>query len=295
MRPDGDVEADTEAQVDGLRNEAKGRIAEISGFASALEPLLEEGNERWWVTLARDDARFADVIGQLRAIVADFKDGERHQARADKRLLTTDDVRGLIDEFIEAYPHWRTVVEHVGGSPVAETSPAEVASVSPYPGYGARQRGAMATHAPPPRRQPAPLVAELREPDNDPQWQEVYDSALALYRRYETGRAARDAYLEWPDRTARLRDIYARYASLLGKVPEMVWARLFRDALLIPWSPSYVALTRLLADDVWRLAPAERQAEVARIATETGGDAELLAMAVDASIVADESLPALDV
>ncbi len=42
-----------------------------------------------------------------------------------------------------------------------------------------------------------------------------------------------------------------------------------------------MALTRLLAADVWRLDRVEQEAEIERVANETGADAELLLLAVD--------------
>jgi hypothetical protein len=158
---------------------------------------------------------------------------------------------------------------------------AAAASVSPFPGYGAFERASSGTSTPTEWREASALTADVGEPAAVPVWHEVYDSALALHQRHEIGRAERDASLDWPERVERLRHAYRHYASLLGDVPGFVWARLFRDALLIPGSPAYDALTQLLADeDVWRLDPDDRDAEVARVASEAGADAELLRLAV---------------
>lgn len=281
--PDGagsDALAQTAEHVESLRREAKARIAEISAFATALEPYVDESGDYWWIELAHHDARFGAVLSELRSIVADFKDAERYQARADERLLDADDVGELTEDFIAAYPRWKTIVERFAGGKVLGESPRGVASVSPFPGYGAYDRTEGTTSST--TRRPANLhLPDLPEPDDDPQWQEVFDSSLALYRRYEKGQAAQDHVLEWPERVDRLRQIYEHYVSLVGEVPGFVWARLFRDALLIPWSPSYVALTQLLAADAWRLERDHRHAEVERVATELGADAELLRLALD--------------
>ena len=282
-----DAVPQTAEHVENLRGEAKARIAEISAFATALEPYVDESSDFWWVELARQDPRFGEVLSELRAIVADFNDAERHQARADERLLTAEDVKELTDDFIAAYPRWRTIVERFAGGKTVGESPS-MASVSPFPGYGAYDhaagttsstaRGAGSAHLPP-----------LPEPDADPKWQEVFDSALALYRRYEKGMAARDRFLEWPERVEHLRQIYGHYSSVLGDVPGFVWGRLFRDALLLPWSPSYVALTQLLAADVWKLERAQRDAEVERVAADLGADTELLRLAVDVAAGAESA------
>ncbi len=273
--------AQTAEHVENLRGEAKARIAEISAFAAALEPYVDESSDFWWVELARRDRRFGDVLSELRGIVADFKDAERHQARADERLLTAEDVRELTEDFIAAYPRWKTIVERFAGGKTLGESPRGVASVSPFPGYGAYDHGEGTTSSTERRPATLHLPHDLPEPGVDPHWQEVFDSALALYRRYEKGLAARDRYLEWPERVERLREIYQHYVSTLGDVPAFVWARLFRDALLIPWSPSYLALTQLLAADAWTLERGEREAEVERVAAELGADAELLRLALD--------------
>jgi hypothetical protein len=159
--------------------------------------------------------------------------------------------------------------------------------VSPFPGYGAYEHDEVTTSSG--ARRPANVqLPPLPEPDADPQWQEVFDSSLALYRRYEKGLSARDRFLEWPQRVERLREIYHHYVSVLGDVPGFVWGRLFRDALLIPWSPSYMALTRLLADEVWTVeSSSEREARVERVAAELGADVELLRLAVDVAAGAE--------
>jgi hypothetical protein len=283
---DADAFDQTAEHVENLRNEAKARLGEISAFAKALEPYVDESADYWWVELARRDARYGDVLEELRGIVADFKDAERYQAKADEKLLTAEDVRELTDDFIAAYPRWRTIVERFAGGKTLGETPRGAASVSPFPGYGSygRTEGTTSTTA---RRSGGLQLPQLPEPDADPQWQEVFDSTLALYRRYEKGLAAQDRFLEWPERVERLRQIYEHYVSLLGDVPGFVWARLFRDALLIPWSPTYAALTRLLAADVWALDRSEREAEVERVATELGADADLLRHAVNVAAGAE--------
>jgi hypothetical protein len=274
-----DALAQTAEHVESLRGEAKARIAEISAFADALEPYVDESSDYWWVELAGRDARFDEVLTELRAIVADFKDAERHQARADEKLLTAEDVSELTDDFIAAYPRWRTIVERFGGR--QGESPRGAASVSPFPGYGAFEREEGAATSARAGRGTTAQLSPLPEPDVDPHWQEVFDSALVLYRRYEKGLAARDRFLEWPERADRLREIYEHYVSVVGDVPGFVWARLFRDALLVPWSPAYLALTQLLAADVWRLERTEQKLQVERVAAEVGAEAELLLLAFD--------------
>ena len=285
--PDDDALAQTAEHVENLRGEAKARIAEISAFATALEPYIDESSDYWWVELGRQDPRFGEVLGELRAIVANFKDAERHQARADERLLTADDVTELTHDFIVAYPHWKTIVGRFAGAKSLGESPRGAASVSPFPGYGAYDRSDGTTSATGRKPSSVHLPSDLPEPDVDPQWQEVFDSAHALYRRYEKGLAAGDRFLEWPQRAERLHEIYRHYVSVLGEVPRFVWARLFRDALLIPWSPAYVALTQLLAADVWDLEDDQRDAEIERVAAEVGADAELLHLAVEVSAGAE--------
>ncbi|HEX2042211.1 MAG TPA: hypothetical protein VHF24_06195 [Acidimicrobiales bacterium] len=289
---DPDAFAQTTEHVENLRGEAKARIAEISAFAAALEPYIDEGTDYWWVELARRDDRFGEVLAELRSIVADFKDAGRYQAQADEKLLSAEDVRELTDDFIAAYPRWRTIVERFAGGKALGESPRAAASVSPFPGYGsyAQTEGTTPTTA---RRPATAELPPLPEPDADPHWHEVFDSALALYRRYEKGMAAQDRFLEWPERVERLRQIYDHYVSVLGDVPKFVWARLFRDALLIPWSPSYVALTQLLASDVSGLEPSERDSEIERVAAEVGADPELLRLALAADVGADAEAAAV--
>jgi hypothetical protein len=95
---------------------------------------------------------------------------------------------------------------------------------------------------------------------------------LLLFRRYERGRAVAESSLEWEDRVARLRDLYAHHAALQDDVPPFVWTRLFRDALFVPRSAPYQAVSGLIA---------EPDVEVAQVAERFGVDERLLQPAVD--------------
>jgi hypothetical protein len=90
--------------------------------------------------------------------------------------------------------------------------------------------------------------ATLGEPVADLPWQEALTSALLLFRRYEQGRAQSGAPLAWDERVGRLREVFDHYAGQLDDVPSFLWARLYRDALFVPHSAPYRAVSELLAE-----------------------------------------------
>jgi hypothetical protein len=269
------VERETEERVNNLRAEALSTIAAVSGFAAAIEPYLDEKNDFWWLRRAADDPRYDEAITTLRETVSTHRSAERFQQQALEKLLTVDDVKELTDEFIRAYPHWRTVVQWVGG---LETSPAQTprpAAPFPYQGYGraapANGGGASATVAA--GHADEPLTAELT---SDPPWREVVQSALLVFRKYEQGAATHDVFLQWDERVAHLRACFEHYAGLAGDVPDFVWTLLYRDALLVPYSREYVAVSQLLTDEFSQLSPTEQQDRLRHLAEELSVEAGLL-------------------
>jgi hypothetical protein len=113
-----------------------------------------------------------------------------------------------------------------------------------------------------------------------PAWREVVTSSLLLFRRYERGRADEERWLEWAERIARLRAIYDHYAAPVRDMPPFAWTMLFRDALLIPHSAPYRALTELLNERVPEAGPDQQRVAVQRMAEQFGVEEEVLAQAV---------------
>ena len=269
------VAAETRACIENLRGEAKANIAAVSGFASALEPFLDPAAGHWWVERAQSDPRYADVLDRLRAMASDFKEADRFRDIAEERLLTFADVEHLTRQFLSDYPHWQAVVEHVRGAPVGGTALGAVPQSRPLR-YGA---------APPAAEERRPEPATLRAADDDgglvepldqPAWQEVVDSTLGLFRRYEAGRAEADVVLDWAERTRRLAEIHRHYADLVGDDTASVWTRVFRDALLVPHSAPYRAVTELLADGFGALDGDGQEARIEQLSAEFGVPVDLL-------------------
>ena len=249
--PMADVEIETAERIEGLRAEAKASMSAVSALAEALAPFLDESSEYWWVTRAQSDPRCAEVLDTLRGVVAEFKDVEKYHRMADEELLTLDDVKDLTARFVAAYPHWETVVERVGGlRPGLESEAAGLGAMRPMEGYGSPQRADAERGATVARRARATEPATLGEPVDDLPWQEALTSALLLFRRYEQGLAEAGTPLRWDDRVRRLREIYDHYAGQLDEVPPFLWTRLFRDALFVPHSEPYVAVSEQLEDVV---------------------------------------------
>ena len=278
-----EVLAQSAQYVENLRGEAKARIEEVSSFATALEPYVDENSDAWWVRRGQDDPQFAGLLSELREMVTKFKDVERYTELAEEKLFSVEDVEELSQQFLAAYPHWQTVVQHLGGPeqrPAADMAGA--ASVTPFPGYG--------SHSPELESEPAQhsrgrsdATVEPLEPNDplvDPPWREVLASSLLLFRRYEIGRAQADAGLDQSQRIARLREIFEHYRSLVGEVPEFVWTRLYRDALLIPFSLPYQAVTALLSREPEGLDAEGMASEVPRVAEEFGVDQAILQPAI---------------
>ena len=262
-QPMADVEAETAERIEGLREEAKASMGAVSALAEALEPYVDEKGEFWWVAKAQDDPRCAEVLGTLRNVVAEFKDVEKYHRMADEELLTLDDVKELTADFMAAYPHWETVVERVGGLRfgLAEEEASRLAATRPMESYGSPLRADGGRTTTVSRRARAVEPTVLGEPVADLPWQEALTSALLLFRRYEQGRAEGGAPLAWGERVTRLREVFGHFAGQLDEVPEFLWTRLFRDALLVPHSDPYRAVSELLSSE--------------------GGDAELDRIAED--------------
>jgi hypothetical protein len=273
--------AETAEQVDNLRAEAHGRISELSGFAAAIEPYLDEGSDFWWVRQAQEDKRYRDLLTELREMVGRFKDADRYHERAEEKLLDLDDVRELTEEFVAAYPNWSTLLAHVAGEDPAGRTASHAASVSPSEGYGGAGPDMGEARAGAETRSAVEVLPLLEGSAPDPAWHEIVSSSLSLYRRWETGRAQKDLFNEWPERVERLRDIFLHYVGLAGEVPDFAWTKLFRDALLIPSSAPYAAVSELLSERYQGLDTGQREAELARIEAELGADEELLQAAVD--------------
>jgi hypothetical protein len=267
--PSADVEAETAARIDGLRAEAKAAMAAVSGFAEAMEPYVDGTGEFWWLTRAERDPRCAEVLATLRSVVHEFKDVEKYHRMADEKLLGLEEVKELTDQFLAAYPHWETVVARVGGIESRGDLAELVATGTRREDYGSPLRDDSAVRTATARTWAAepPLPFEAVDV---PAWQDVLTSSLLLFRRYEQGRADQDEWLGWDERVARLREIFEHYAAGVPGLPDVVWPTLFRDALLVPHSPPYRAVTELL----------EGTGEPERVAERYGVDAELVGQAV---------------
>ena len=276
--PPQDVEAETAERIEGLRNEAKASMGAVSALAEALEPYVDEKGEFWWVARAQSDPRCAEVLDTLRGVVREFRDVERYHRIADDELLTLDDVKELTAEFVAAYPHWETVVERVGGARfgIGQSEVSALAATRPLENYGSPLRSEDRTVAAVSGRARAAEPASLGEPVADLPWQEALTSAVLLFRRYEQGLAEKGTPLDWSNRVSHLRAVFEHYAASLGEVPPFLWTRLFRDALLVPHSAPYRAVTELLEGDV----SAADEAVVARVAERFGVDADVVGQAV---------------
>lgn len=285
--PGPDVEAETATRIEGLRDEAKANISTVSAFAREIEPYLDgSGRDFWWLSQAEEDERCRALLTTLRGLVQEFKDPTPHIEKAEKQLLGLDEVKELTAEFVAAYPHWATVVEHVGGIRTsAQGELSRLVGAGPQESYGAPLREVAGAE---PRVEGKTTVepAVAGDPVDDPPWHEVLTSSLLLFRRYERGRAVSESSLGWDDRVARLRDLYAHHAGFHDDVPSFVWSTLVRDALFVPRSAGYHAVSELIGDDVAALAPAERDAAVGRAAARFGVDEELIRPAVDVPTLA---------
>jgi hypothetical protein len=125
-----------------------------------------------------------------------------------------------------------------------ETS--KLARTRPLENYGSPQRMEASRSAMATRRLRATEPSTLGEPVADLPWQEALTSALLLFRRYEQGVAEQGGALEWCDRLRRLHAVYDHYCAGLDDAPRFLWARLFRDALFVPHSGGYRALTEII-------------------------------------------------
>ncbi|HJV09445.1 MAG TPA: hypothetical protein VJ653_07175 [Acidimicrobiales bacterium] len=269
-QPMADVEIETAERIEGLRAEAKASMSAVSGLAEALAPFVDERGEFWWVARAEEDPRCAEVLATLRGVVEEFRDADRYHRMADEQLLTLDDVKELTADFMAAYPHWETVVEKVGGLGfgLAADQTSKLAQTRPMENYGSPQRAEASRVATVSGRSRATEPAALGEPVDDLPWQEALTSALLLFRRYEQGVAEHGAPLTWDDRLRRLHAVFDHYAGALDDPPPFLWARLYRDALFVPHSAPYRALTGLIeGGDVEVLAAAhDVDPEVLRLA-----------------------------
>jgi len=271
-----DVEIETAERIEGLRAEAKASMSAVSSLAEALAPYVDAQGEFWWVAQAQSDPRCAEVLATLRDVVEEFKDVEKFHRMADEQLLTLDEVKDLTAEFMAAYPHWETVVERVGGLRFGlgadETS--SLAQTRPLEGYGSPMRVQAGTTVAAAGRVRASVPSALGEPVDDLPWQEALTSALLLFRRYEQGLAEAGTPIEWEQRVRRLHDVYDHYSRALDQAPANLWARLYRDALFVPHSAPYRAVTELLGGD-------GDEVDVDRLADEHGVDPEVLRQALD--------------
>ncbi|MDQ3896396.1 MAG: hypothetical protein M3326_03930 [Actinomycetota bacterium] len=272
--PMADVEIETAERIEGLRAEAKASMSAVSALAEALEPYLDLDGDFWWVARARSDARCAAVLDTLRGVVAEFKDVEKYHRMADGELLTLDDVKDLTAQFVAAYPHWETVVERVGGlRPGLESEASSLAAMRPLESYGSPLRADADRSTIAGRRAHANEPAALGEPVDDLPWQEALMSALLLFRRYEQGVAETGTPLRWDDRVRRLQEIYDHYGATLDDVPPFLWTRLFRDALFVPHSAPYRAVSDVLC--------AEGPVDVDQVARQYGVEVGLLREALE--------------
>jgi hypothetical protein len=272
--PMADVEIETAERIEGLRAEAKASMSAVSSLAEALAPFVDESGEFWWVAQAQDDPRCAEVLATLRSVVEEFKDVEKYHRMADEQLLTLDDVKELTAEFMAAYPHWETVVEKVGGLRLGlgEDETSKLAQTRPLEDYGSPMRADASRASAISGRQRATVPSALGEPVEDLPWQEALTSALLLFRRYEQGVAEHGGPLTWDDRVRRLQAVFDHYASGLIDPPRHLWARLFRDALFVPHSAPYRALTELIEG-------AEDDVDLEGLAGAHGVDPEVLRLA----------------
>lgn len=278
--PGPEVEEATAARIQGLNDEAKASMAAVSGFAAALEPYLDEASEFWWLAQAQNDPRCAELLGTLREVVEQFKDVEKYHRSADEKLLDLEDVKELTAEFVAAYPHWETVVERVGGRPSGGSwTASDPATAGPREDYGSplRQGGQAASRASGRTAWVEPPLSG--DPFAEPPWQDVLTSSLLLFRRYESGAAERETWLEWDERVRRLRSAYEHYAAGVVDVPPFVWTTLFRDALFVPRSAPHGAVTELLELGV---SPGGEgtEAEIRDVADRFGVDESVLAQAL---------------
>jgi hypothetical protein len=276
--PGPDVEAELAERIESLRAEAKASMAAVSGFAAAMETYVDKESEFWWLARAESDPRCAEVLETLRGVVHEFKDVEKYHRMADEKLLGLEEVKDLTAQFLAAYPHWKTVVERVGGRHLRQAGEGSMVAAGPREDYGSPLREEAAAERAGTGRSLPP--AEPAEPIDEEPWEEVVTSSLLLFRRYERGRADLEEWLEWPERVSRLRSIYDHYAAAVPDLPPFVWTRLFRDALLIPHSAPYRAVTELLAEEASVKDVDDGRAAVARAAEKFGVDEQLLAEAL---------------
>jgi hypothetical protein len=278
-----EVEQETADRINNLRAEAMSNIAAVSGFAAALEPYIDDRNDFWWLRRAADDPRYAVRITELRTLAQRFKRPETYQRQAEEKLLRLDDVKELTQRFLSAYPHWRTVVGHVGGLGTEASGERLSGAAARFPerSYGPLPAGPGPETAKGFRSAPAgPELAMTGEPVADPPWRDVVQASLLLFKRYELGAAAADRFLTWDERVDRLSEIYLHYAGLAAEVPAHVWTLLFRDALLVPDGLVHRAASGMLTDEFRRLTPEEREQRIGAWA-ETGGiDASVLRQAL---------------
>jgi hypothetical protein len=180
-----------------------------------------------------------------------------------------------------AYPHWETVVEKVGGLRLglAEDQTSKLAQTRPLENYGSPVRAEASVSTSGSGRVRATEPSALGEPVDDLPWQETLTSALLLFRRYEQGVAEHGGALSWDDRLRRLHAVFDHYAAGLDDPPRYLWARLFRDALFVPHSAAYRAITELIeaGDD---------GADLERLAGAHGVDVEVLRLAGEAPVPA---------
>jgi hypothetical protein len=272
--PMADVEIETAERIEGLRAEAKASMSAVSGLAEALAPYVDEQGEFWWLARAQSDPRCADVLATLRDVVEEFKDVEKYHRMADEQLLSLDEVKELTAEFVAAYPHWETVVERVGGLRfgLGADEATSLARIRPLENYGSPMRMEAGSTAAATGRARAAVPSALGEPVDDLPWQEALTSALLLFRRYEQGMAEAGTPLAWDERVRRLHDVHDHYARQLDPAPPFLWTRLFRDALFVPHSAPYRAVSALLDSE---------EADVDRLADEHGVDPEVLRRALD--------------
>ena len=267
--PMADVEIETAERIEGLRAEAKASMSAVSGLAEALAPFVDESGEFWWVARAESDPRCAEVLDNLRGVVGEFKDVGKYHRVADEQLLTLDDVKELTAEFMAAYPHWATVVERVGGlgPDLGAEETAKLAHTRPLESYGSPQRLEASRSTMAGRRLRATEPSVLGEPIEDLPWQEALTSALLLFRRYEQGVAETGGALAWDDRVRRLQAAFDHYCAALHDPPVFLWTMLVRDALLVPHSDPYRALTELIEGAGGAVDP-DRLAEIYDVSRE---------------------------
>lgn len=276
------VEAETWARIDGLRGEAKSSIAAVSGFAAELEPHLDEEKPMLAMGKAKNAAAFGELIGEIGAVIQDFKDVEKHHGQAEENLLGFEDVKELTAEYLEAFPRWQRIVEHAAG--MRAEQPEQVTGLAaggPSEGYGARLRETTASSAAFARGPSAIEDPALVEPMDEPLWREVVTSALLVFRRSEQGSAQRDEPLEWSQRVSGLSRIYDHYVSAQPtQMPDYAWTELFRDALLIPYSAPYLAVNEMLRGEFLSVGAREKDESIEQLARRFDVETELLRQAL---------------